>query len=252
MTQKLSARECLFVLHEHFNGDWSKTLEAIQNKTIVDSEGVTQGACDYITIVDDEYPQRVLNTSQRPPFVIHYRGDITLLSETKKHIAIVVSPRSSLSRIEKVEQDLNELSEDFVFVITNSQVTADLERYKHILVKPAGLNALVPGVTKTFEENIIKSGGLIISLWPDNHPVEQFMFTDSGLLVGALCESILVVELHNQGSGLLTVMTGLNFDAPIMVYPTEAQVKGLMNNQLIKEGADLVENAQDIINLLVK
>lgn len=252
MTKELTAREYLFALHEHFNGDWDQTLKAIQNKTNIRPEQVTQEACDYITVVDTEYPKRVFTTSYKPPFVIRYRGDITLLSEAKKHMAIVASRHSSLSRIDKVEKDLDELPEDFVFVITNSQVTADLEKHKHILVKPAGLNELVPGITKTFEAGLIKSGGLIISLWPDNRPAEQFLFADSRLFVGALCESILVVELCNQGSGLLTVMTGLNFETLIMVYPTEAQAEGLMNNQLIKEGANLVENAQDIIDLLLK
>ncbi len=248
-----SVKEILLALHDHYGGDWGKIYAAIQKREELPEEWFGISSSDCLVITQDGYPKRLSQAITRPPFVIHYRGDITLLtSENLVRLAIIASHDTHPKALAKTEEEFDALPDNYVFVVTGDQFLGNLCKRKIILVKAAGLNNRVPHVTGTLEKLIVANGGLIISLWPDECPAETFFAPERNRIIGGMCDGVLVVSLKNHSGGLVTVMQALSIGTPIMVCPTEPNTEWLVNNQLIKEGADPVENAQDIINLLSK
>ena len=65
----------------------------------------------YITILDDEYPE-FLKYIYRPPFVIYYKGDISLLDNQLKSISVVGSRKCSEYGAKACQTLVKELSKE--------------------------------------------------------------------------------------------------------------------------------------------
>lgn len=77
----MEPRNILLALSIQNNFDWEKTFLAIKNKEEVKDETWEEFdsyQCDFITILDENYPERFKKLYQ-PPFVIFYDGNIDLL-----------------------------------------------------------------------------------------------------------------------------------------------------------------------------
>jgi len=80
-------------------GNWDKIYSDISNKIPVDKkdmeEKLKNSECNYISILNPKYPFS-LKQIYKPPFVLFYKGDINLLSDSSsKKIAIVGSRENS-------------------------------------------------------------------------------------------------------------------------------------------------------------
>ena len=74
-----------------YSGDFDKIYQAIINKELVeqkDIEQIKRSNISAVTILDLEYPNS-LKTCYKPPFVLFYKGDISLLNS--ESIAVVGS-----------------------------------------------------------------------------------------------------------------------------------------------------------------
>lgn len=80
----MEARKILLALAIRYDNDWNRMYEAIQNKEDLsenDKSLVDSFSGNYITILDVDYPAR-LKQKYKPPFVLYYDGDLSLL----KHV----------------------------------------------------------------------------------------------------------------------------------------------------------------------
>lgn len=72
----MSVRDILISLYVKNNGDWEKIYEDIRNKNTIEKEEAKKMVNDFtakhkkvITLLDDDYPERLKRTF-KPPFVI--------------------------------------------------------------------------------------------------------------------------------------------------------------------------------------
>lgn len=78
----MEARKILLALCLKYDNDWNRVRTALQNKeelTDEDLARVDSFTGNYITILDENYPDR-LKRKFKPPFLLYYDGDISLLN----------------------------------------------------------------------------------------------------------------------------------------------------------------------------
>jgi DNA processing protein len=74
----------MIYLAAKYNGDWNKIYEAIKNKEYVDQNEVlstvkeVESNVNCLTIIDEDYPDE-FKQIYKPPFVIFYKGKISLI-----------------------------------------------------------------------------------------------------------------------------------------------------------------------------
>ena len=114
--------EILVYLSIIYEGDWNKIYKSILDKEPINKEEVlnrTKGLnCNYVTLLDSNYPL-CLKSIYKPPFVIFYKGDITLLDEEKLKVAVIGSRLNSeygKNVTERICMELIKEREDCVIV----------------------------------------------------------------------------------------------------------------------------------------
>ena len=103
----MNVREIICYFAIKYKGDWDKIKEAFTKMEKIDDEEIIKKVeslkCNYITLMDEDYP-RCLKNIYKPPFILFYYGDINLLKY--KHYLGVVGSRDYSSYGEKATLSL--------------------------------------------------------------------------------------------------------------------------------------------------
>ncbi|MCI6357858.1 MAG: DNA-processing protein DprA [Erysipelotrichaceae bacterium] len=251
----LKARDVLLYFSLKYIGDWDKIYSAIRNKEKFDENEYillkSEVKSNYITMLDDEYPESLKNI-HKPPFVIYYYGDINLLKNDKL-ITIVGS------------RDYSEYGEYCCVSITKELVTKGyvvvsglargidviahnvaLENEgKTIAILGSGIDYCYPKQnSKTYEQ--IKEKGLLMSEYPNNFTAIKENFPKRNRILAGLSPNLFAPEFKINSGTSITISLALSYGKNIFCPPHPiSSMTG--NNILIKEGAMLVETANDII-----
>jgi len=132
--------------------------------------------------------------------------------------------------------------------------TAVVERKRRtIAVLGTGLDekSIYPQSNLKLSEKILETGGCLISEYPPGTRGTQFTFPQRNRIISGLSSGVLVVEAKQKSGALITAVWAKNqgrkiFAIPGSVYSLNS--KGC--HYLIKRGAKLVENADDILSEL--
>jgi len=95
----MEARKILLGLCLKYNNNWVRIYEAVTNHeelTAEDEARAKNFIGNFVSFLDDNYPER-LKQKFRPPFVLYYDGDISLLSranEFKNNLIFLHGPNS--------------------------------------------------------------------------------------------------------------------------------------------------------------
>ncbi len=238
-----------------YNGDWDEIYAAINRKEKVepnDIEEMLSKCGKYITLLDNDYPSR-LKGIYKPPFVLFYRGDVSLLNTNNKIIGVVGNRNNSEYGKNVTEQIVRELVKENCLIISGLAKGIDFIAHKTCLenngktiaVLGNGVNVNYPFENKELQE-VIANEGLIISEYPDFIESKKEHFPKRNRIVAGLSDGILVTEAKNKSGSMITVARALEMGKDIFCVPhLIGQDSGC--NSLIKEGANLVECAKDIL-----
>ena len=119
---------------------------------------------------------------------------------------------------------------------------------KTIAVLGNGLNEIYPKQNIELAKQIIKSGGCIISEYPIGTKPEKLNFPQRNRIISGLSQGVLVIEAGEKSGSLITGDFALEQGREVFVVPgniTSENSKG--TNNLIKQGAKLVTNCEDIL-----
>jgi DNA processing protein len=210
-----------------------------------------------ISIEDKEYP-KLLKEIKNPPKILYYLGEI---KATENCFAIVGTRRYSSYGKQVALEIAGDLAEagltivsGFALGIDTSAHQATIERGKRtIAVLGTGLDekSIYPRSNLKLVEKILETGGCLISEYLPGTHGSEFTFPQRNRIISGLSLGALVVEAKEKSGALITANFAFSqkrkvFAIPGPIYSSNSRGPHL----LIKKGAKLVENADDILKEL--
>lgn len=206
-----------------------------------------------IKIEDDNYP-KILRKTHNPPKQLYLLGNAELLYTPA--IAIIGS-RTCTKYGKKISENFaSSLSQYGITIV--SGMAKGIDSFAHqgtlenggntIAVLPCGLNNIYPEENKELFEKIIKNDGLIISEYEENEIADYNKFLERNRIVSGLSIGVLVVEGGYRSGTSVTANLAKEQGKKVFCIPSSLEnKKGITPNKLIKEGAFLVMQAEDIV-----
>lgn len=119
---------------------------------------------------------------------------------------------------------------------------------KTIAVIGSGFNNIYPKENEKLFKEIIEKGGAIVSEYPPEEQVSSKNFPKRNRVVSALSDGILVIEGKYRSGTSITAGIGIKQNKPLFCVPHSIYNQyGTVPNELIKKGAKLITNSNDII-----
>lgn len=202
----------------------------------------------------DNYPA-LLAAIPDPPDLLFYRGKLPEYQVPS--IAIVGSRRETRYGRQHGYQIAKELAQAGVLVVSGLARGIDTAAHQGALagqgptaaVLGSGLCRLYPEENKALAEQILSSGGAVISELPPNTQPLAYHFPIRNRIVSGLCQGVLLVEAREKSGTLITVTHALEQGREVFALPGEVDSPGShIPNRLIREGARLCTCAQDILD----
>ncbi len=199
-------------------------------------------SCKAISILSCFYPNK-LKLLKRPPLIIYYHGNISLINKDKA--AIMGSYKNTLYGQKATEELIKKL--DKVIITGFSFGIEQLaNRYaiknglKNIIVLPCGLNHIYPeNNIKLF--NKIKDDHLIISIFSPNMYTKRKNFKIRNELIGAICDELYVLEANYKCGVIKAIDSAIDMSNDIYVLPGSVFSKNSkLSNYLISQGANIL------------
>lgn len=219
--------------------------------------GVENRGVNYLTLEDDNYPKMLKQISD-PPAVLYYKGDL-FNCNLDRTVAVVGSRKSTYHAKEAVRKILSELTGTDICIVSGLAAGIDTTAHeaaldnglKTIGVIASGFDFIYPTSNKKLYEKIENCGGAVVTeYYPTFQPL-KFRFPQRNRIVSGLSYGTLVAEASLKSGALITANLCLEQGRELMCIP------GLISNpntegiyKLLKNGATLVTQAQDILDAL--
>lgn len=202
---------------------------------------------------DKSYPKKLLEI-YNPPERLYIIGDEKILNEFS--IAIVGVRNCTKYGKEIAKSLAYNLSKYGVNII--SGMAKGIDSFAHIgtimgngktvAVLGSGFNHIYPKENIQLFNEIIKSGGAVVTEYEENILPLPENFPKRNRIISALSEGVVVVEAGKRSGSLITAEIALEEGKEVFAVPgniTSYTSRG--TNSLIKDGAKLVENVMDIL-----
>ncbi|MCI8654635.1 MAG: DNA-protecting protein DprA [Clostridia bacterium] len=208
---------------------------------------------ELITIKDKEYPQ-ILKQIYDPPIAIYLIGNKKILNET--NIAIIGCRECSEYGKHVARELAYNISKNKMNIISGLAKGIDIEGHigaleasgRTIAVLGNGVDTIYPKENIKVAKEIIKKGGAIISEYPLGTTPDKRNFPERNRIVSGMSKGVIVVEAKEKSGTLITVDFALEQGRDVFVVPGNLNSQNSVGtNELIKQGAKIITNYQDII-----
>lgn len=210
-----------------------------------------------IRIEDKDYPE-LLRKIADPPKVLYFKGEI----KKEEFCFGVAGSRIPSAYGKQVTLDIvGKLAERGLIIV--SGLASGIDTFAHqvcvgkkkrtIAVLGTGLDekSIYPRSNLGLARDIVKNGGCLISELPPGAPGSKFTFPERNRIISGLSYGVLIVEAKNKSGSLITArytfqQKRILFAVPGPIYSSNSAGP----HKLIKRGAKLVDNYNDILREL--
>lgn len=223
-------------------------------------EWATQDGNRILTLADADYPPALLDISD-PPILLYAKGNINLLANAS--LAVVGSRNATAQGISNAEKFSEALAHAGLTIISGMALGIDTAAHQGALlackkgtiastiaVIGTGADLVYPARNRKLAHQIAETG-CIISEHPLGTPAIASNFPRRNRIISGLARGVLVIEAALQSGSLITARMAAEQGREVFAIPGSIHSplsKGC--HQLIKQGAKLVESAQDILEEL--
>lgn len=198
-----------------------------------------------------DFPTRLRHTDPAPP-VICVKGHAHLLGQ--KSISMVGARNASANGLRIAGKIAHELSEAGLVIVSGMARGIDgaahagaLERGT-VAVLAGGADQIYPPEHGDLYQAICEQGCIVTEM-PIGHTARAKDFPRRNRLISGLSLGTIIVEAALKSGSLITARFALEQDREVYAVPgspLDPRARG--TNRLIKQGAVLVENAEDVLN----
>lgn len=205
-----------------------------------------------LTLADDDYPAQLLEIADPPP-VLYLKGRRELLR--RPGLAVVGSRNATPSGLQNAEAFARNLSEAGFTIISGMALGIDAAAHRgglsaaggSIAVVGTGLDLIYPARNKALAHELAEKG-LIISEFSLGTPALAKNFPRRNRIISGLSRGVLVVEAALASGSLITARQAGEQGREVFAIPGSIHSPFSRGcHQLIKQGAKLVDEANDIL-----
>lgn len=219
----------------------------------IDMEVMKEKDIDVINYLDDEYPI-ILKQIYDYPITLYIKGNKDILNNNSCGI---IGCRKYTKYGKKATQYFAEnLAKADINII--SGMAKGIDSFAHqgaldvsgrtIAVLGSGVDVIYPKENEKLYYDIIKFGGAVISEYPIGTKPFKYNFPNRNRIVSGMSKKILVIEATKKSGTLITVDCALEQGRDVYAVPGNInEVNSLGTNDLIKQGAKIVTNYEDIL-----
>lgn len=213
---------------------------------------MTMPRIQVLKITDKEYPE-LLKKIHDPPDVLYSRGDTGFLNS--KCIAVVGTRTATAYGREVARRLSHDLSKCGFTIVSGLASGIDTEAHKGALaaggatiaVFGCGIDMVLPRENTELAEEIEKKG-VLVSEYEPGMLAAKWTFPRRNRIISGLSVGVVMVEGHWDSGAMITAKLALDEGREVFAVPGKVdidQTKG--PHWLIKQGAKLVENVDDIL-----
>lgn len=219
-----------------------------------------------LTLGDDNYPLALLDTED-PPLMLYAMGQVHDLASgfarcAQRGVAVVGSRNPTPQGIQNARQFSAALGQAGLTVVSGLALGIDgaahegalegsfKDELATIAVVGTGLDRVYPKAHLDLAHRIA-ARGVLLSEYPLGTPPLSANFPKRNRIISGLCKGTLVVEAALKSGSLITARMAVEQGKEVFAIPGSihsTQARGC--HALIKQGAKLVESAQDILDEL--
>lgn len=211
---------------------------------------------DLLLLGDPDYPTRLLATAD-PPLMLWLQGRRSLLSTPS--LAIVGSRHPTAQGEDNARDFARALARAGYTIVSGLALGVDAAAHEGALdaggatvaVVGTGLDQVYPKRNEKLAARLLAGGGLLVSEYSLGTPVMQANFPRRNRIIAGLSQGCLVVEAAVQSGSLITARLAVEAGREVFAIPGSIhspQARGC--HALIRQGAKLVESAQDVLEEL--
>jgi DNA processing protein len=205
-----------------------------------------------VTCLDTIYPKALLAIYDPPP-LLYVRGELATRDDVA--IAIVGSRMATHHGLSFTEQLARDLAVHGITVVSGMARGIDsaahrgalLGRGRTIAVLGCGVDVVYPRESRGLMKQIVETGA-VISEFPMGTKPLSGNFPRRNRIISGLAAGVVVVEATRQSGSLITANYALDQGREVFAVPGNVRSPGSQGtNHLIKQGAKLVAEAQDVL-----
>jgi DNA processing protein len=208
-----------------------------------------------LTLADAAYPKALLEIPD-PPIALYVKGNPALLA--RPALALVGSRTGTAQGEANAEAFARSLGEAGLTIISGLALGIDAAAHRGALetaggtvaVLGTGIDRIYPAANESLTREIAARGALV-SEFPLGMPPARHHFPRRNRLIAGLAQGVLVVEATLNSGSLITARLALESGREVFAIPGSIHsplARGC--HHLIREGAKLVETAEDVLEEL--
>lgn len=225
---------------------YRESLEKIEDK-------MKKEQIELITIFNKDYPEKLKDLYDKP-ITLYVKGNKEILNEFG--LAMIGCRENSDYGKQVATAIAKGLAKQKIITISGLAKGIDCISHKATLqaggktiaVIGSGLDIIYPYENKNLANEIIKTGGALVSEYPLGVKPEKIHFPARNRIISGLSSGIVVIEAKKKSGTMTTVDFALEQGKNVFAIPgniTNQNAEG--TNELIKQGAKCVTCMQDIL-----
>ena len=235
-----------------------ETIESIikrevHDKAVEELGRVRELGGDVLILDDGSYPN-LLREIADPPITLYVRGEWQACFE-QPCVAVIGSRMCSTYGQNSSEMLARDLASRGICIVSGLARGIDTAAHRGaiagggrtIAVLGTGLDSIYPKENKKLAEEILASGGAVVSQFPLGTPPLKDNFPYRNRIISGLSLGVLIIEASERSGSLITARLAMEQNREVMAVPGNITSRNSFGtNYLIKAGAKLVQQWQDV------
>lgn len=217
-------------------------------------ERVKELGGDILVLDDGSYPAYLREIAD-PPITLYVRGEWQACFD-QPCVAVIGSRMCSTYGKNAAEMLARDLASRGICVVSGLARGIDTSAHRGaisgggrtVAVLGTGLDSIYPKENEKLAEEILSSGGAVVTQFPLGTPPLKDNFPYRNRIISGLSLGVLIVEASERSGSLITARLAAEQGREVMAVPGNiTSGKSYGTNYLIKAGAKLVQQWQDVV-----
>lgn len=209
------------------------------------------------TVLDDDFPLNLRLIHNLPPF-LYYRGELDADRDAHS-IAVVGTRRPSAKGLERAGRMSRKLAEMGITVTSGLAAGIDTEAHRAALaadgrtiaVFGTGITKCFPAQNRGLADEIVESGGLIVSQFFPTAPTARWMFGKRNEVTSGISQGTVVIEASSTSGARMQARLAYEHGKGVFLVNSLVSSQEWAQDMISRRRATAVERVEDVTSRVV-